>query len=759
MSASIAPPTGHKPAPPPGTPPRAPRRRSPSTRPPWPHPLPSDLAGAAFAIGVALAIGALAAFGRGGLQLEALTWVQLALLAAGALLAALALLAAGRRSFWGAGTLIAFAIYAGLCAASTAWSVGPDESWQEANRVIAWLAVFGGGIALVRVCGRWWPQFLGGILLAAVSICVYALLTKIVPESLARDAVYARLREPLEYWNAVGLTAAFGIVAATWLGSRRDGNGVLSTLAFPAIALLTVALALSYSRGAVLALGLGLVFWFAVVPLRLRSAAVLLPSLGGGALVTWWALSQKTLTTDNISAQLRDRSGTDLAIALGVIVVVLLGVGLAVRFRMAGPPLARRTRLRAGAVLLVCVALVPVALTAKLASSERGLGGSIEHSWHSLTDPNSGATVTNGPDRLMQLASVRAKYWQEAIRLFRQAPVQGVGAGAYVVARKRVRTAQLEVLHAHGFVVQTAADLGLLGLAAITLLTLLWLRTADRVLGGCARLRELVLRRERVVRPWTDERAALASVVTIVLVFGIHSFVDWTWYVPATAAVGLLCAGWIAGRGPLTEPPAEPGLLGRRLARGVRGPWRIGAATGAIALAALAGWSAWLPLQADRDAARARSLASADASSYPRAIALAKSAVATDPLALEPRYTLAFAQLLSGDKNGARETLVAAVRTQPANPDPWLQLVDFTLNAENDPQLALALLGPALHFDPNSPQGKIDYLTATRRLQQQAADRAQAREQARAQKRERARARAQARKRSKAHAGQTTKKP
>ena len=32
-------------------------------------------------------------------------------------------------------------------------------------------------------------------------------------------------------------------------------------------------------------------------------------------------------------------------------------------------------------------------------------------------------------------------------------------------------------------------------LAAITLLTLLWLRTADRVLGGCARLRELVLRR------------------------------------------------------------------------------------------------------------------------------------------------------------------------------------------------------------------------------------------------------------------------
>lgn len=724
MSASIAPPTGRNAAPSPGVPPRAPRRRSPSTRPPWPRPLPGDIAAAAFALLVAIAIGALAAFGRGGLQLDALTWVQLSLLAAGALLAVLALLAAGRRRFWGSGALVAFAIYAVLCAASAAWSVGPDASWQEANRVVAWLALFGGAIALVRLFGRWWPQLLGGILLAAVLICGYALLTKILPESLARDAVYARLREPLEYWNAVGLTAAFGIVAATWLGARRDGNGVLSALAFPAIALLTVALALSYSRGAVLALGLGLVFWFAVVPLRLRSAAVLLPGLGGGALVTWWALSQKTLTTDNISAGLRDRSGTDLAIALAVIVIVLLVIGLAARFRMAGPPLARRARLRAGAVLLICVALVPVALTVKLAGSERGLGGSISHSWHALTDPDSGATVTNGPDRLMQLASVRAKYWQEAIRLFRQAPVEGVGAGAYVVARKRVRTADLEVLHAHGFVVQTAADLGILGLAAITLLTLLWLRTADRVLGWGARLRGLVLRHEPVERPWTDERAGLAAIVTIVLVFGIHSFVDWTWYVPATAAVGLLCAGWIAGRGPLTEPPADPAVLGRRLAAGVRRPWRVAAAGAAIALAALAGWSAWLPFKADRDATQARNLAGADASSYPRAIALAKAAVATDPLALEPRYTLAFAQLLSGDRNGARDTLVAAVRSQPANPDPWLQLVDFTLNAENDPQLALALLGPALHYDPNSPQGKIDYLTATRRLEQQAAERA-----------------------------------
>ena len=37
----------------------------------------------------------------------------------------------------------------------------------------------------------------------------------------------------------------------------------------------------------------------------------------------------------------------------------------------------------------------------------------------------------------------------------------------------------------------------------------------------------------------------------MVVVFGVHSLVDWTWYVPGDACVALLCAGWLAGRGPL----------------------------------------------------------------------------------------------------------------------------------------------------------------------------------------------------------------
>ena len=90
----------------------------------------------------------------------------------------------------------------------------------------------------------------------------------------------ARLQVPFGYWNAVGLIGALGLAPALWLGSRREGHGVVNALAAPAIAVLLVALVLSYSRGAVLAAALvGVAIWFAIVPLRLRALAML--AIGG----------------------------------------------------------------------------------------------------------------------------------------------------------------------------------------------------------------------------------------------------------------------------------------------------------------------------------------------------------------------------------------------------------------------------------------------------------------------------------------------
>src|SRR6185312_11300901 len=51
--------------------------------------------------------------------------------------------------------------------------------------------------------------------------------------------------------------------------------------------------------------------------------------------------------------------------------------------------------------------------------------------------------------------------------------------------------------------------------------------------------------------PYTAERIGMLAMLCVVVVFGVHSLADWTWYVPGNACVALLCAGWLAGRGPL----------------------------------------------------------------------------------------------------------------------------------------------------------------------------------------------------------------
>ena len=61
-----------------------------------------------------------------------------------------------------------------------------------------------------------------------------------------------------------------------WLAARRSGDPAVNALAWPALGLLFTCVMLSYSRGALLALLIGLALWFAVVPLRLRGVLPLL---------------------------------------------------------------------------------------------------------------------------------------------------------------------------------------------------------------------------------------------------------------------------------------------------------------------------------------------------------------------------------------------------------------------------------------------------------------------------------------------------
>ncbi|MEJ7786687.1 MAG: O-antigen ligase family protein [Solirubrobacteraceae bacterium] len=635
---------------------------------------------------------------NGGLRVGDTTTVEIAVnLAAGAVGAvSLLIVTTARRNLPGMIAAGTFALFVVASAVSTVWSVAPDQSWIEANRLVTYLAAFGAGMALVRLAPHRWGAVVGGITVACVAVSAWALMHKVFPASLDAVEIYSRLRQPFGYWNAVGLMAALGVPGCLWLGARRTGHAAVTALAYPATALLVVVLLLSYSRGSLLALVLGCAFWFVTVPLRLRAAAVLAAGVVGGGLVIAWTFSQVALAEDRVPVVLRDEAGLQLGIAMAFMLVALLAVGLAVGFFRDRHPLRPMARRRVGIAVIAALSLVPLLGVAKLATSERGLTGSITNAFEELTDPSRGS-VTNEPGRLTAVASVRARYWNDALKIFKERPVLGVGVGGYQLARLRHRTDTLEVLHAHGYVVQVLADRGVVGLA-LSLAALIAMGWAIVVATG-------LRRRDRRALPTTPERVGLLTLTAMIVVFGVSSFVDWTWFIPGVALPVLLAGGWLAGRAGLAEPPPRtPGRIVDRLRAGLRSRERALLAAGAVVLALVASWAAWQPLRSLDAANAALDSLAADTPQIGTAREQARNAQRRNPLAVDPYFAQAAIERKAGNIPGARRALEEAIRLQPANPTTWTSLAEFQLHVLGDPVKAKKTLGAALYLDPKSVQ-------------------------------------------------------
>ena len=649
----------------------------------------------------AAALVVVALVGRGGQRADPEAAVELLLVLGGGLLAVIALLRApaGRRLHGGL-ALALFAALAAFTAISIGWSVFPEDSWLEANRTLAYLAVFAAGMSLAVLAPARPGAVLGAVILATCVISLVSLGSKILPEALAADELFGRLRVPFDYWNAAGLMAALGVPACLWLGARREGHGAWSAVAYPATALLLTSVLLSFSRGALLALVLGLALWFASSPLRLRGAAVLVAGLAGAGLAAAWTFARPALTEDAIVLADRSAAGHQLGVLLLFVLLVLLAFGLAVNFWRAHEPLRSRARRHIGLALVALVAAAAGGGVLAVGLAPGGFG----HAWHELTDPNA-KLPKNDPGRLAAAGSVRAKYWEEGLRVWRDRPTFGTGAGGFATARQRYsRGNELRVSHAHGWPVQTLADLGWVGLALSLALFAAWLVAA---------VRAAPLRGRRAVDP--VHRAAALTLLATVVVFGVHSLVDWTWFVPGTAAIAMLCAGWLAGRGPWRAPGADA----RSPARGRRHRWtggvapaRVLAALGVAVLTFLGAWSILQPLRA-RDRADA-ALTSADAGNIRKARRQAREAAAIDPLATAPLFALASANVSAGDQAGARAAFTRAVRLAPASAEGWRRLGEFELDVADRPDAALRALGAALVLDPESEVLERSFVRARR---------------------------------------------
>jgi len=599
---------------------------------------------------------------------------------------------------------------------SIEWSVAPGDSWIETNRTLAYLGVFAGAVALGNLGPAAGELVLRAILIAATVIVGYALISRVWPAQLAELEIYARIGQPFGYWNAVGVTAGLAFPLTLWLGARRHGSAAVSALAYPVAGLLTVALFLTYSRSGLMGAAVAIALWLVFVPLRLRSMAVLLAAAVAATPILVWATSKAAFTDDNVEIAVREAVATEFGLMLLAFVLGLYVIGFtftSARERMVVQPDARRA---IGQLLVAGLLLAVVAGIGAVALSDRGLGGTVSDRWEELTDDS--ATAAGGPSRLGTAASSRSRYWRQALDVFEDDPVAGVGAGGFATAGLRFRETKNVTRHAHGYLAQTMADLGVIGLLVSLALALTWLIAAIRAVGATprSRLGQLLLigRPERVdhmrAPAWTADRIAVTALFLAAIAYGIQSALDWTWFTPGPTVMALVAAGFVAGRGPAPEaaaPVEEPPRS--RLSRG-----RIALAAGALLAALAASWSIWQPERAENRANEA--IALSGSGRLDEALDAAHDAQEIDPLAIKPLFAEATVHQRAGRDSEALAVFERAAAEHRRDAQAWLRLADFRLYELDDPDGALTALDQALYLDPMSEAVQRTFIEARARL-------------------------------------------
>ena len=424
------------------------------------------------------------------------------LVVAGGLLTAPRRLPRAGASWLALGGLAAFAAITLL---SALWAPVVGTAYHDGQIVVLYLgALLAGALVLGGPARRWVePALATGILI----VIGYGISERLLPGLLhfARSvSAQGRLEQPLTYWNAMGELAAIGFVLCARIAGDAGRQAWLRGAAIAAGAPLGMGLYISFSRGALFACAAGLVTLVVVAPRREQLRALLLTLLTG-ALASLVAAPFDGVTGLVGSLATRERQG---AIVLVALVVIALAAVLAQRLldrRGSDAILALPRRAPLIAATVICAGLaLAIVLGAKESSA-------------------TSAPLPGGANRLVSLQSNRYAYWDVALRAFATEPLRGVGAGGWSVYWLRWRKINEYAQDAHSLPLQTLAELGLIGFAAL-----------GAFLAGVV----LVARRALRVSP-----VAAAGPIAGFVAYIAHSPLDWDWEMPAVTLVAIVLAG------------------------------------------------------------------------------------------------------------------------------------------------------------------------------------------------------------------------
>jgi O-antigen ligase/polysaccharide polymerase Wzy-like membrane protein len=408
--------------------------------------------------------------------------------------------------------LVGLAGLAAWTALSASWAPSAGPARQTLELALLYLPALAAAALLLR--GRAAARAAEPALAAGALVVIgYGLAGRLLPGvvHLAASArAGGRLEQPLTYWNATGALAAVGLVLVARIAGDRTRSSLLRTAAAAAAAPLGLGVYLSFSRGAVAAGAVGLVVLAILVPsrdqARAAGAALLTAALSAAAVAPFAGVRALDGTLGT-----REREGLVCgALLLGIMALAASTHARAARRMGGGARLPRRLRTALVGVA-VAGALVPYAA----ALAERSA-------------PASASSAGASAARLTRVGSNRARYWAVALREVGQHPVEGIGAGGFGVAWLRERTIDERVQDAHSLAIETAAELGLVGLALLALFA-----------GG------VVAAARRAV---ISDRVVAAGPAAAALVWALHAGVDWDWEMPALTGVAILLAGLLLGR-------------------------------------------------------------------------------------------------------------------------------------------------------------------------------------------------------------------
>jgi hypothetical protein len=346
----------------------------------------------------------------------------------------------------------------------------------EVERGALYLAVLSAAVLTIRASNA--RAAAAGLLAGIVALSCAGLVALLLPQRVEASAYEGRLLfEPLGYANGAGILAGIGLLLAFGTASHAHSRRA-RTLAAAALVPLFTALALTQSRGAIVATAIGMAAGLVLNRERRR-------------------------------------------LALGSLLLVplpLLSVGLAARSHVTDVATSTEVIARDGRIVAATLVLLTAAQAAFARRCLRELPSSLPAArvWALVA----GSLVVAGAVHVgLGALGDRPEYWRVALTDYRAQPLLGSGPATFGRAWLQHRHAPVNALNAHNLYLETIAEVGPIGLALLL--------AALAVPLGVA---------------WKRRGTVTASACSAYVAFLAHAALDWDWQLPAVTVAALLCA-------------------------------------------------------------------------------------------------------------------------------------------------------------------------------------------------------------------------